>query len=135
MIRYGKTTEKAISSMSYLAEVYGDGQGRASSIDIARKRNLPQTLVAKLLTQLSQAGLVVSRPGPGGGYSLARPPVDISFLDVANVFERTRDTVQCPFGPGWCGNHEPCPMHDRLVEMDEQFTSFLCGSTFDVFVC
>ena len=71
MTPYGKTAQNAVAAMSRLAEAYAENR-LLSSIDIARDRNLPQTLVAKLLTMLSQAGLVEGVRGPGGGYRLAR---------------------------------------------------------------
>lgn len=132
MIRYGKNTQNAIAAMSRLAEVYREG-ARLSSHDVAKVRKLPQTLVAKLLTQLSQAGLVTGSPGPGGGYTLAKPPEQICLYDIAEVFERVDDRVTCPFGPGWCGNNDPCPLHDKLVELDEQIEVFLRSTTFAEF--
>ncbi len=60
MIRYGKTTQTAISAMSRLAEVY-ESREQLSSHDIARDREIAQTLAAKLLTTLSQAGLEATR--------------------------------------------------------------------------
>ncbi len=132
MIRYGKSTQHAIAAMSRLAEVYEQGQ-RISSADIAKTRDLSQTLVAKLLTHLSTAELVVGAPGPHGGYALARPPADITLYDVVSVFERTDGQMTCPFGPHWCGRHEPCPLHNQLVQMDEQFQQFLKTTTLAVF--
>lgn len=133
MLKYGKTTQSAIAAMSRLAEVYDEGKTRLSSGDIAENRNLPKPLVAKLLTILSQAGLVNGSPGPGGGYSLARPPKDISLYDVAELFERTEDKRTCPFGPGWCGRGEPCPLHEDLVALDERMVTFLRKTHLDVF--
>jgi Rrf2 family protein len=128
MIRYGKSTQNAIAAMSRLAEVYQD-DARLSSHDIAKTRGIPQTLAAKLLTQLSQAGLVSGAPGPRGGYSLSRRPAEITLMDIATVFERTDDRVNCPFGPAWCGNNEPCPIHEQLVELDRQTEQFLSNTT------
>lgn len=133
MIKYGKTTQNAISAMSRLAEVYKSGE-RLSSAEIAESRDLPQTLVAKLLTQLSTAELVDGTRGPGGGYALARHPREISLLDVASVFERTDDTITCPFGPGWCGKGEPCPLHGQLVALDEFVTAFMRETNFERFM-
>ena len=132
MIRYGKTTQTAIAAMSRLAEVYDAGQP-LSSHEIAKDRELAQPLVAKLLTVLSQAGLVTGSRGPGGGYSLARKPIAISLHDIAAVFERHDDTIVCPFGPNWCGNHNPCPLHDSYVGFVEQFNEFLRDTKLDVF--
>ena len=133
MIRYGKSTQNAIAAMSRLAEVYDD-DARLSSHDIAKTRGIAQTLAAKLLTQLSGAGLVSGAPGPRGGYALAKSPAEITLMDITAVFERTDDRVTCPFGAGWCGNNEPCPIHDQLVELDRQTEQFLTTTTLERFV-
>jgi len=133
VIRYGKSTQNAIAAMSCLAEAHQRG-ARLSSGQIAKARDLPQTLVAKLLTHLSQAGLVTGSPGPRGGYALAREPAGITLLDIAEVFEHPADRIVCPFGPNWCGHGDPCPLHDELMRMDEQFEAFLRQTTLDVFV-
>ncbi len=132
MIKYGKSTQNAIAAMSRLAEVYDEGT-RLSSAEIGKARNLPQTLTAKLLTTLSQHGLVSGAPGPGGGYALARPPAEISLYDIAVVFERPDDSLICPFGPGWCGNNDPCPLHERLLELDLLVNDFLQTTQLDIF--
>lgn len=133
MIRYGKTTQAAIAAMSRLAEVCDDAQIRLSSTDIAEKRHLSRSLVAKLLTVLSRAGLVVGSTGPGGGYALSRPPKQITLFDIVEVFERTEDQPMCPFGPTWCGNGDLCPLHDKLMALNSRAVEFLQGTTLDVF--
>lgn len=133
MIKYSKTTQSAIAAMSRLAEVHDCGETRLSSSDIAETRRLPKPLVAKLLTILSQAGLVSGSPGPGGGYALARPAKDISLYDVAALFERSGDKRMCPFGPHWCGQGAPCPLHDSLAAIDDEMVGFLKTTKFSVF--
>ncbi len=134
MFKYGKTAQNAISAMSYLAEVYDGGETKLSSGDIAIRRKLSQTLVAKLLVVLSQAGLVDGSRGPGGGYWLAKAPSDISLNEIVLQFEKAGESLQCPFGPGWCGNGDPCPLHDKLVGLDKQMCDFLESTTLEVFV-
>jgi Rrf2 family protein len=126
-----KTSQNAISAMSRLAELYDQDQP-ASSADIARARNLAQPLVAKILTGLARAGLVVGSPGPGGGYRFAKSPREVSLFDVVSIFEREPGTA-CPFGPGWCGNGEPCPLHHSLTAMNQIETDYLKNTTFAVF--
>jgi len=134
MFCYSKTTQNAIAAMSCLAEVW-DGKKTVpmSSAQIAKARNLPHTLVAKILTILSQTGLVTGMPGPGGGYLLAKSPARITLADVAKVFERPVESLPCPFGPGWCGHNNPCPMHDKLIAMNEKITAFIKSTTLQVF--
>jgi Rrf2 family transcriptional regulator, iron-sulfur cluster assembly transcription factor len=132
MISYGKTTQYAIAAASRLAEVYAD-EGKLSSLDIAKNRQLPQPVVAKVLTILSQAGIVTGNPGPRGGYCLARPPEQIRLLDVAECFERSDKTLTCPFGPTYCGTGNPCPLHQQIVALVNHFQRFLEENTLAVF--
>lgn len=134
MLRCGKTAQSAISAMSLLAERYDAGATRLNSEDVGRVRSLPQPLAAKLLTILSTAGLVKGTRGPGGGYWLARPPGEISLAEITACFEREIEGIRCPFGPGWCGKGEPCPIHDSLVALNQQWDDFLRKTTLGVFV-
>ncbi len=131
---YSRSTQDAIAAMSYLAAKYDEGKTLVSSMEIAEKRNLPKPFVAKLLTILSQAGLVTSTRGPGGGYTLALPPGEITFYDVAQRFERKDREAVCPFGRGYCGNNNPCPIHFQIVEIQEKIDNFLRNNRFDTFV-
>jgi len=128
-----KTTQNAISAVSRLAESYSkDKTSLASSKEIAESRGLPVPLVGKILTELSRGGLVVGSPGPGGGYRLAKPPSKISLKDVVVMFER-ETKEPCPFGPGWCGIKEPCPLHESLSAMKREFDAYLNKTTFAAF--
>lgn len=133
MYRYGKTAQTAVSAMSHLAEVYDGGRTRLSSGDIAKHRNLSQPLVAKLMVVLSQAGLVEGTRGPGGGYWLARKPEAITLQDIVSHFEKSDNRTYCPFGPHWCGNEDPCPLHDQLVALDAQLNQFLSNNSLAIF--
>ncbi|MFA6961914.1 MAG: Rrf2 family transcriptional regulator [Opitutaceae bacterium] len=133
MIRFGKTAQTALSAMSLLAEVYDGGKTKLSSSEIAERRELPQPVVAKVLTIVSSLGLVDGTRGPGGGYWLKKEPDKITLLDIVEEFERQDDRIMCPFGPNWCGKGEPCPMHDSLLAIDANWTAYLKGTRLSVF--
>jgi Rrf2 family protein len=130
---YGKQTERAIAALSRLAEVWDGGKTRLSANDIADQRGLPRAMIAKLLTVLSQAGLVRGSPGPGGGYALAKNPDEIVLQDVYCLFERDDTSPLCPFGGGVCGVGEPCALHDRLVAMHTAVKVMLRDTSFEIF--
>ena len=132
-MQIGKTAQNAIAVMSYLAECYRDQTGLVSSQNVADARILSKPLAAKILTTLSQAGYVKGATGPGGGYALAKKPEEISFIDVVHCFEVKNAIMQCPFGEGYCGNHDPCPMHDDIVKMTEDMENFLKSNHFGSF--
>jgi Rrf2 family protein len=130
---YGKQTERAIGALSRLAEVWDGGTTRLSAMQIAEQRGLPAPMVAKILSTLSQAGIVAGSPGPGGGYALARPPAEITLKQVHMLFERENHSHICPFGGGVCGTGDPCALHDSLVGMQKDITRFLHITTFEIF--
>lgn len=130
MFIYGKTAANAIAVMSYLA---ADSTRRAGSAEIAQARGISKALTAKLLTQLAAAGLVSGQPGPGGGYILGKSAEAISLLQIAGLFEQIETPSICPFGHGWCGNGDPCPLHDTLQSMVEANRRFMEDTRLSVF--
>lgn len=130
MFVYGKTSANAIAVMSYLA---ADPKRRAGSAEIAKERGISKALTAKLLTQLAAAGLVAGQPGPGGGYTLAKPTGTISLMDIAALFEQTDQPTLCPFGHNWCGVGNPCPLHDEIIQVMEANRRFMEETRLSVF--
>ncbi len=130
MFIYGKTAANAIAVMSYLAV---DPARRVGSGEISKARRISQPLTAKLLTQLASAGLVAGQPGPGGGYTLAKSPNEICLLDIASVFEQTDAPSICPFGHGWCGKGDPCPLHDTIICVVDSNRKFMEETRLSVF--
>lgn len=130
MFIYGQMAANGIAVMSYLAAEPGR---RAGSADIAKVRGISPALAAKLLNQLSGAGLLQGQTGPGGGYRLAKAAADIRLLDIVQVFEQTTPPTLCPFGPGWCGKGEPCPLHDSIEALMRRNLDFLENTRLAVF--
>lgn len=123
-----------MAALSYLAEVHGSREGPVPSAEVGLARKMPQALAAKLLSEASGSGLVIGTTGPGGGYRLAKEPEEISLADIVWIFERRPTEPPCPFGPGWCGSGNPCPLHDSFVELEKQTNCFLDETTLAVFV-
>ena len=130
MTPYGKVAQAAISATSLLAEHYAaEGGKRLNSREIAERRKLSQAIVGKVLTTLSQINLVIGSPGPGGGYTLARPPQTITLSEAIAPFERLDESLTCPFGKGWCGTGPQCPLHQQLTQLRSQIADFLSQTT------
>ena len=130
---YGKATETAIASLTRLAEIYDDKGARLSATEIADSRGLQRPFVAKILSTISQAGIIEGMRGPGGGFRFAKHPKKVTLYDAFRLFEREDDTSNCPFGGGICGNGDKCPLHDHLVEVRAATEKILHETTFDVF--
>lgn len=80
-----RATEYACLAMLYLAKQ--PAGTCANTADVAHGERIPPSFLAKVINQLSKAGLVVSRRGPAGGLELARPAGSISLRQVVEAIE------------------------------------------------
>lgn len=62
---------------------------------LAEFHDVPPAYLAKALQALAAAGIVESRPGPHGGYRLARPPTEVSVLDIVLAVDGEGTAFQC----------------------------------------
>lgn len=86
--------------------------GPASADVIAEKTKVPRSYLHRVLQDLATAKLVRSRPGPGGGYELARPAEDVTILDVVSAVAPIERLRHCPLGLP--SHKELCPLHAEL---------------------
>ena len=63
--------------------------------DLADLQGIPAEYLAKVFTKLSKAGLVVATEGARGGFALARPADEISFLDVVLAIDGAKPLFEC----------------------------------------
>jgi Rrf2 family protein len=104
-----KTAEYALRAVVCLAR----GQGRAQSAEhLAEVTKVPRRYLHKVLQDLVRAGLVCSQSGPGGGYSLAKRPEELTILHVVNAVAPLERIHTCPLG---LSSHTSlCPLHAEL---------------------
>jgi Rrf2 family cysteine metabolism transcriptional repressor len=72
--------------MAELARLHGSGE-LAQIGALAKAEAVPANFLAQILIRLREAGLIISRRGNQGGYTLARPPEEISLLDIVVAVE------------------------------------------------
>ncbi len=58
-----------------------------ASHEIARARGIPERFLLKVLKPLVSARVLMSMKGPNGGYRLARPPAQITLLEVIEAVD------------------------------------------------
>ncbi len=78
--------------------------------EIAKRQSIPQRFLEAILLELKQAGLVESRRGSEGGYSLSGEPEGISVYDVLRVVQGLPEPVECVGTPD-----AECPMSLNCV--------------------
>lgn len=63
--------------------------GLVSLTELSKRQDISLAYLEQLFVKLRRAGLVESVRGPGGGYRLAREPVEIRVVDVLEAVDET----------------------------------------------
>ncbi len=71
------------------------GEGPVSAREIAERRDIPPRFLEQLLVSLRRGGIVSAVRGARGGFVLARPPRDITVLEVVEALEGALETSVC----------------------------------------
>jgi Rrf2 family protein len=66
-----------------------------STAKLAESYELPPAYLNKCLQALVRGGILTSTAGARGGYRLARPPREITFLDVVTAVEGPEEAFRC----------------------------------------
>ena len=89
------------------------GDSPQTTQQIAEATDIPSGYLSKILHKLGRAGLVQSRRGLNGGFTLRIRPDELSPLDIINVIDPIRRIETCPLGLS-THNGTLCPLHRRL---------------------
>src|SRR5918995_2886907 len=80
-------TTKSPYALRALAELGRCGEGPVPIGELARRRDIPVQFLEQLFAVLRRAGLLKSQRGVKGGYSFARPPGDITVLELVELLD------------------------------------------------
>ena len=69
--------------------------------EIAKRREIPVQFLEGLFASLRRAGILQSQRGVRGGYSFARPPEEITVLEVVELLEGELGADAEKSGPIW----------------------------------
>jgi Rrf2 family protein len=108
VLRISRKIDYGLRAMIYLASI--PTEAVVPFREIARQMMVPEDFLAKILKTLVDQGLVHSTRGPHGGYALARPSRDISFLDVIEAVEGPIAINVCLDGEDPCSKASACTM-------------------------
>ncbi len=117
MIRLTRLADYAVILMSHLAERSDHFHNAAG---VAQATGLPTPTVAKILGLMARADLLRSHRGHGGGFSLARPPTDITVADIVRVVDGPVALTECiEEGPDSCSIESLCRVRGYWQKMNE----------------
>ena len=123
MLRLSKKADYALMAVRHLA--LKSGPSSASAREIAEQYDIPIELMAKVLQRLVRAGLLISTQGTRGGYTLSRPPVAISVVDVIQAIDGPVAITACSSEKNDCEQYSKCSIRDPLWQIRERIAATL----------
>jgi Rrf2 family protein len=111
-----RQADYAVRAVLYLSRT-GTNQRSATST-VAQDQRIPPSFLAKIISQLSIAGLLHTSRGARGGVTLAREPKEITLLEVIEAIDGPIMLNECASENSTCTFDHECPL--RLVWCDAQ---------------
>jgi Rrf2 family protein len=127
-----RQADYAVRAIYYLSNL--ESGSRASTSQIAKEQHIPPSFLAKIISQLSVAGLLHTSRGARGGVSLSREPQDITMLDVIESIDGPILLNECVADTHGCQFDKDCPMRVMWMELQDNLVTRLRGATFADFV-
>lgn len=124
-----RQADYAVRAVLYLAGL--DNGGRAPTSQIAREGQIPPSFLAKIVSQLSVAGVVLTSRGARGGVSLARSSDDISLLEVIEAIDGPITLNVCVGDPNLCAMGGTCAVYKIWCEAQKNLIERLTSTYFN----
>jgi Rrf2 family transcriptional regulator, cysteine metabolism repressor len=74
-------------ALQALVELGGAGDGPVPIGELARRRDIPVQFLEQLFAVLRRAGVLRSQRGVKGGYAFARPPSELTVLELVELLD------------------------------------------------
>lgn len=127
-----RQADYAVRAVLYLARM--EENQRAATSAIAQEQGIPPSFLAKIISQLSIAGLLHTSRGARGGVTLARDPKDITLLEVIEAIDGPIMLNECVGDSSNCMFDENCPLKPVWCEAQNELVARLRGTNFSQLV-
>jgi Rrf2 family protein len=122
-----RRVDYGLRAVIYLAAQ--DPEKSCSVSEIASQQNVPRKFLEKIIRDLIRSGLVKSKRGPDGGYTLARAPQKISFRDVIEALEGPVAVNVCMDQSLSCNHLNRCAMFGVWNEVQRRIIEVFANTT------
>jgi Rrf2 family protein len=126
-------SKKTIYAFKALIHLAGIPSGQPVLIaTLARDENIPKKFLEFILLSLRKGGILLSRIGKGGGYSLALPPNKILLGAVVRILEGDIAPVQCLSTTNYarceeCQDEATCGIKLTMADVNVALSTVLDG--------
>jgi Rrf2 family protein len=111
-----------------------EAHGPVLIADLSEREKIPHKFLETILLELKNAGVLKSKKGKGGGYSLARSPEQITIGQVIRVIDGPLAPIPCVSERAFarceeCVDEETCGTRQVMQKVRDAIASILDGTT------
>src|SRR5687767_9950367 len=128
LMQITRQADYAVHAVLHLAKMK-KGE-RAATSSVAKEQRIPPSFLAKIVSQLSIAGLLHTSRGARGGVMLARDPKDITLLEVVEAIDGPIQLTACVGENGTCTFEENCPIKAVWCSVQDELVARLRNTNF-----
>lgn len=114
-------TKKADYGMALLSVLAQKGRGGRVSLTDLSELGMPRAFMAKIAGSLVEAGILNSKEGKGGGFSLNYDPKEIQIKEALEAIEGEVEPVCC----GGCPVEGDCGQQDFMGRLTSEIEGLL----------
>jgi len=129
-MRLSKKGEYAVRA---LTEIGFESVSRPNSLiqisTVAQRTNIPEKFLEQILLALRNGGVLKSKRGVEGGYSLAKPPEEITLGEVIRLLDGPLAPIPCvsvtAYEPCSCPDEASCGLHIAMRQVRDAIAAIL----------
>jgi Rrf2 family protein len=130
-MRISRRAEYALRALLLIAK---DQKEKIHQIqELSERGNIPVKFLEQILLSLRNEGLLTSKRGVGGGYSLRKRPSDIVVLDVVELLDGPIVPLPCalerPGEPCGCPDPTRCPLRPLMRQARDMLRDLFSSKT------
>jgi Rrf2 family iron-sulfur cluster assembly transcriptional regulator len=118
------TSKYAIRAVIYLA-IYSSPTRKIGIKKISEELGISTPFLGKILQLLVKHKLLDSAKGPHGGFSLKKPAIDISLMEIAEIMDDREAFDDCLIRTTRCNHEAPCSLHDKIAPFRKGIKSLM----------
>lgn len=127
-----KKTKYGLNALVYLARSHGKNPVLIS--DLATHEKIPLKFLEAILLELKKNGILLSKKGKGGGYSLGKKPTEITLGQVIRLLNGPLAPVPCVSQSAYekceeCVDEHLCGLRSVMKEVRDSMTNILDKTT------
>lgn len=131
MIRLNRETDYSFRVILALTKAGVDV--RLPTAQIQKEMHIPPSFLHRIIASLGHNNIIHTFPGREGGVQLARPPEEISLLNIYEAVEGPIQLSVCFSGESDCPLDTPCPVQKCLRQVQKAIMRELDAVHFDRF--